>query len=522
MMMTKRNLWTIALALGPLACGDASEPIPNGANGDGANGGAGGNGDDGAALIETIDEGGGVFATQVDASDQEAWVYFDLDASARVEVDDVASSTDWDLAFRRSNVKVNGGYSGPDDVAVAVLPEVAFDGLDQAPVALFESDAPSSDEVDPDRPSFIDDDGTDFVFGRANAASNNGWYVYDPINHVLSATDATFVVRSTEGAYFKLRFLDYYNAAGSAGFPTFRWAEVAPPPGPQSFSVDASSREAFAYIALEDGQAVDVSDPTSSADWDLAFRRTLVRTNSGISGPGWGGAREDADAMNQEVEAVDTIGFHPDALVPPPGPPVPVEQWQPANEILSNWFDYDPATRTVTPRATRFFVRDAEGDKYALGITDWEDGRFDLEVVPVPPKPDIRSVTIDAPASAWTYFDARVGEVVEIEDPATSLAWDLAFRGAEVRTNGGGSGPGDASVAPVDAALEDVVRVPEDGFEADVGGTNPALASWSEEQSVFVLTLADGTFAKLRVVRADGEQWEVDYAYAGPGRRSFR
>lgn len=513
------------------ACGDDADPIGggsgggNGSGGTGDNGsgenGSGANGQDGAR-VQILDEGEGVFAAQVDASNPEDWVYFDLDNRAEVEVTDVATSQDWDLAFRRSNIKVNGGHSGPDDVAVAALPNVAFAELTQAPVALFESDEPTSGEVDPDRPSFIDDDGTDFVFSRANAATNNGWYDYDFMNHVLSPADVTFIVRSTEGGFFKFRFVDYYSSVGSAGFPTFRWAEVARPPGSQTFSVDASSREAFAYVALEDGGAVSVSDPASSTDWDLAFRRTLVRTNSGTSGPGWGGALEDPNAMSQQVESVDTIGFRPDVLVPPPGPPVPEDQWSPANDVLSNWFDYDPATRSVTPRATRFFVRDAAGAKYGLTITGWSDGQFDLEVTPLPPKPDIRSVIVDAPASEWTYFDARLGEVVEVEAPETSLAWDLAFRGNEVRTNGGGSGPGEAAAVLVAAALEDVVVVPEDGFEADVGGTNPTLAGWTEEESVFVVRLADGTFAKLGVVRADGEQWEIDYAYAGPGRRSFR
>jgi len=508
-----RSILTL-LIIGPLACGD--EVAPDGSSNEGSEP------NDGSGRIETVQRDDSTFATQVDAQDREAWVYFDLDEPAEVAVTDPGDSMTWDLAFRRSNIKVNGGYSGPADVAVAALPETEFEAVERTPVASFEADAPTSGEVDPDRPSFIDDDGTDFVFGRANAASTNGWFDYDPINHVLSPADVTFVVRSTEGAYFKLGFLDYYSQAGSSGFPTFAWAEIAPPPGPRTFAVDASGREAFVYVSLESATDVTVAEPATSSDWDLAFRRTLVRTNGGISGPGWGGAKDLGTADFVAVDRADTVGFAVDALVPPPGPPVPEEQWEPANETLSAWFDYDPETRTVTPRATVFVARDAEGRKHKLRILDWSDGQFELEVQPVPPKPDLRSVTIDAPADAWTYFNARLGEVVEPEVPGESTDWDLALRGSEIRLNGGTSGPGEAAARSVEAgSIDEVVRVPDDGWVADAGGTNEALMSRTDE-SLFVIRLADGTFAKLRVARAENEQWELEYAYAGPGRRSFR
>jgi len=512
--------WTslVTLAFGVAACG--SEGADGVSNNEGANGASNGTVD---GLVDTLDEGDGVFATQVDAVDDTAWVYVDLDRGGVEEVvSDLGASTTWDLAFRRSNVKVNGGHSGPADVAVAALPEVDFDGLESSPVALFEVDRPSQGEVDPERPSFIDDDGTDFVFGRANAASTNGWYDYDPINHVLSPSNVTFIVRSSEGAFFKLRFLDYYNAAGTSGYPTFRWAEVSPPPGPQRLTVDASSRETFVYVGLEAAELIEVAEPSQSDGWDVAFRRTLVRTNSGFSGPGWGGAREENGYAFDAIDVVGTVGFRTDALVPPPGPHVPQDQWKPANETMSNWFDYDPVNHTVSPRDTVFSVRSADGDVYKVQILGWEDGQYELEVAAVPKKPDVRAESIDVSDESWTLYSLRLGEVVEVEAPEESLAWDIAFRGDEIRLNGGDSGPGDAAAVAVDSTLSEVVRVPDDGFVADQGGVNPVLSTWQDEASTFVLRLADGTFAKVRIDGANGAAWSFEYAYAGPGRRSFR
>jgi hypothetical protein len=502
----KRLLWA-TLALTPVACGDATDDITPDSTPE--------------ARIQTLDEGGGVFASQVDATDDTAWVYLDLDTGEEVAVDDLATATDWDLGFRRSNIKVNGGWSGPADVRVAVLPGVAFDDFDAAPVALFEQDAPSSGEVDPDRPSFIDDDGTDFVFTRANAASTNGWYDYDPVQHVLSPADVTFVVRSTEGEHFKLRFLDYYNEAGTSGVPTFRWAPVAPPPGPRTFTVDASGRGAFVYVNLEDGAVVDVADPAASDAWDLAFQRTLARTNGGASGPGWGGARDEDDAF-EAIDFTDTIGFVADTLVPPPGPPVPEDQWVAANASLSAWFDYDPVNHTVSPRDATFIVRGAGGESHKLRILGWEDGVFALESQAVPPKPDIRTLTVDASGDAWTYVSLRRAEVVEPEAPEADLAWDLALRGEALRLNGGSSGPGDAAAIAVDVAtLGDVLRAPDTGYAVDAGGANPVLDA-TGVGAAFVVRLADGTYAKLRPVSLEDGAWTFELAYAGPGRRSFR
>lgn len=51
--------------------------------------------------------------------------------------------------------------------------------------------------------------------------------------------------------------------------------------------IDASSQTAFSYFTFSDGgSVVSVTDPASSTDWDMAFRRFSVKLNGGVSGPG--------------------------------------------------------------------------------------------------------------------------------------------------------------------------------------------------------------------------------------------
>ena len=44
--------------------------------------------------------------TTVDASDEAAWVYFDLETGTQLQVDDPMTNFEWDLAFQRFNLVI--------------------------------------------------------------------------------------------------------------------------------------------------------------------------------------------------------------------------------------------------------------------------------------------------------------------------------------------------------------------------------------------------------------------------------
>ncbi len=51
-------------------------------------------------------------------------------------------------------------------------------------------------------------------------------------------------------------------------------------------AIDASSPIALAYVNLDNGAVVTPSDPSTSTDWHMAFRRFSIRLNGGVAGPG--------------------------------------------------------------------------------------------------------------------------------------------------------------------------------------------------------------------------------------------
>lgn len=160
--------------------------------------------------VKTERQPDGSFASEVNATNQQSWVYFSLQSQQEVTPDPPEQSASWDLGFQRSNVKVNSGTSGAGSVLVAVAGG-PFESVTQAPADGYLADAADADL----------DGSPDYAFG-----AGDGWYSYDPATHVLSARDTVFVVQ-TPGGDFKLQFSSYYDSAGTPGMPRFRWAKLA-------------------------------------------------------------------------------------------------------------------------------------------------------------------------------------------------------------------------------------------------------------------------------------------------------
>jgi hypothetical protein len=195
----------VPLALGAAACADELDHgYDDGSETPDA-------GDTTPSRVTNTENADGTTTTRVDASAEAVWVYLDLEAKEEVE----ATSTSWDLAFQRTKIMVDGGVSGSGNVAVAILDGVAFDGMAAAPAGGYVTDEADGDDMNTD---------PDLAFLR-----DMGWYSYNPMTHVITPRERVYVVRTVEGAYVKVQLTDYYDQAGTSGFPTFRWASINPP-----------------------------------------------------------------------------------------------------------------------------------------------------------------------------------------------------------------------------------------------------------------------------------------------------
>lgn len=172
-----------------------------------------------ATLDAELDAEGRVTAT-LDASlggaeraATSSYVYVNLERAELVELSDRASrsSSDWQLAFKRSEIRINSADSGPGQVAIW-----------RDAGASFEQAAPPSPDAEGwEVDDFVDEDCEVAMIGPGGpgflGTAFGQWYDYDFETHTLSAPeDVTYFVRDGDrGALYKLAITGYEDGVYS-------------------------------------------------------------------------------------------------------------------------------------------------------------------------------------------------------------------------------------------------------------------------------------------------------------------
>jgi hypothetical protein len=154
---------------------------------------------------------------------------------------------------------------------------------------------------------------------------------------------------------------------------------------------DHARFEPFVYLDLEAAARVDLTDLEALADttWDLAFKRTLIRTNSADSGPGQialarvsGLPFEDvstAPSSHSAWATDESLDEDCELLTDPIGNPMTAINWINGDNASgsSSWYNYDGG---VSPNpGDVYLVRNgAEGTTYKLEIVSWSSGLITL------------------------------------------------------------------------------------------------------------------------------------------------
>jgi hypothetical protein len=134
----------------------------------------------------------------------------------------------------------------------------------------------------------------------------------------------------------------------------------------KTFVVNATSDTKWVYFSFDKNDTVQITDPKNSSDWDLAFKRFYIRSNSGLSGIGSAGA-DSTNLKNQNgfdtyktlndtakfitdknMQVMTYMGYGMDTV----------------NPVLYTWFNYNFATNQLIPTNMIYVVKTATG-KYA-------------------------------------------------------------------------------------------------------------------------------------------------------------
>lgn len=141
----------------------------------------------------------------INATNVENWVFFDFSSGTSVP-GAKWDSTDWDLAFRRAKILVNGGVTNPGGQGgVAAVP-----GKDLGALA----EAPESGYSRNERPTGA---------GEASNPNIDKWYNYNYWTHKLTPKEQVYALRTADGKYAKFVIEDYYCGEGVSGCLAFRY-----------------------------------------------------------------------------------------------------------------------------------------------------------------------------------------------------------------------------------------------------------------------------------------------------------
>jgi heme-binding HmuY-like protein len=156
----------------------------------------------------------------LDGAADNPYIYLDLAAGARVDITDVDAleSSAWQIAFKRSSIRINGGDSGPAGVTAAAVDAATLEEVTEAPASGFATDDWADDQC-----NFIGLDSGE------PATAFGFWYDYDDQTHVVTPKAQVWIVRQADGTDYKLRIETYYGDEANpmrGGIYRMAWAPL--------------------------------------------------------------------------------------------------------------------------------------------------------------------------------------------------------------------------------------------------------------------------------------------------------
>jgi hypothetical protein len=136
----------------------------------------------------------------------------------------------------------------------------------------------------------------------------------------------------------------------------------------QTTEINSTNANTWKYFSFDKNDTVSIADPANSLEWDIAFQRYRIRTNSGLAGNGMGGAANSYSTGQTGFDALrtvsDTSTFATDTSVD-----IAVQMGFATyiiNPVLYTWFTLEFAAQgtQIVPTDYIYIVRTATG-KYA-------------------------------------------------------------------------------------------------------------------------------------------------------------
>ena len=288
----------------------------------------------------------------VDAS--RGWAYLSLESGTLVTPADPLRSTEWDIAFNGTSVRLNGGEGGAAGVTGYCLCQNSAANPTPEQVRALTAEAELAD-LEAVTASSIPPESA--FAGDRLVPAIAGWYTGSGAAAV--AADAAWLVRLRDSLSFaKLRVASLENpTAATPGRVTLELATqpstTAPIGATRTLTVDVPATGTVRVDLTGGGPT------TSTTEWDLEFEGWTLRVNGGASGRGKVAVYETdtpfaeiTDAYAGDPRAYSRTDTYAGVFAEKP------------------WYDYDMTDHTISPTFDVYLVR--RGDRvYKLQLIDY-------------------------------------------------------------------------------------------------------------------------------------------------------
>lgn len=136
---------------------------------------------------------------------------------------------------------------------------------------------------------------------------------------------------------------------------------------------DARAYDKWVYFSFVQDKIVEIENFSTSLDWDIAFHRFDVRTNSGASGPGQGGSINMGKVAFDAIGEAPLEGYVPNdsiSIIPKAGDwmnPVRV----PGDTVMATWMHFSGPPPQYLLSNEIFVLKTAEGKYVKIWLKDY-------------------------------------------------------------------------------------------------------------------------------------------------------
>jgi len=329
--------------------------------------------DDTASPLEPIVTDGVVTAS-VDASNYDNWVYYNLDQKKEVTVNDPENSADWDVAFKRMRIKVNGGSSGKMGYSVISLGVAAFDTVSKAPQKFYTADDSIYFPMNPTEPY------------SGNKILEN-WYNMAGMPPLLSSKNEIYLIKRGAKDYVKFQITSYYNSTTNASANINFKYRTGLSAGNETIlhttekEFDVTSSTDWVYYSFSDNAIVQLDTiPEWDYNWDIAFRRYQVKTNSGMSGSNSNNMLNNSCAKGFGVIDLGLVDFNTTRTASSTGyisdtkltPPMGGAEFS-GSPVLGNWYTMAGMPPAFSSKNHVYMVKTENGRYTKLQILEYKN-----------------------------------------------------------------------------------------------------------------------------------------------------